>query len=298
MKLNPTYQDALFTKQYDWILIHDFLKTKHISVPRIYKIHPESQCLLLEDCSDFTLQTLCSHELASSYYKSYSKKIHELLLSFLCFEKNSQHLWAQRSFDQTLLEKELSFLFDHRTQDVHPLFSDKELTHLQSESRHLAQSLAAESHYFCHRDFHSRNMLQTPQRSHLYLIDFQDARLGSASYDLISFAFDPYLPASWEERMGFIHHFKRILLPHENLHADFHKSFDRTFLQRCLKIIGSYFYLQTHNPTRHYIKHIPLVLEFMLTFVPFTSLAKTYPFLSHIFPLRMYEARHTFEAKN
>ena len=43
----------------------------------------------------------------------------------------------------------------------------------------------------CHRDYHSRNLM--PHRGVLYIIDFQDARMGPDTYDLASLLRDSYV---------------------------------------------------------------------------------------------------------
>ena len=62
----------------------------------------------------------------------------------------------------------------------------------------LAVSLYLEEYaqYPTHRDLHSRNILILNDRP--FYIDFQDGRLGSQYYDLISLVYDSYLPFSEE----------------------------------------------------------------------------------------------------
>ena len=43
----------------------------------------------------------------------------------------------------------------------------------------------------CHRDYHSRNLMLHEGR--LYMIDFQDARMGPDTYDLVSLLRDSYV---------------------------------------------------------------------------------------------------------
>ncbi len=51
--------------------------------------------------------------------------------------------------------------------------------------------LAAEPRVLCHRDYHSRNLMLHHDR--LYIIDFQDARMGPDTYDLVSLLRDSYV---------------------------------------------------------------------------------------------------------
>ena len=45
---------------------------------------------------------------------------------------------------------------------------------------------------FVHRDFHSRNIMLTPKND-IGIIDFQDARVGAVTYDLVSLLRDVYV---------------------------------------------------------------------------------------------------------
>ena len=43
----------------------------------------------------------------------------------------------------------------------------------------------------CHRDYHSRNLMLRDDQ--LFIIDFQDARMGPDTYDLVSLLRDSYV---------------------------------------------------------------------------------------------------------
>ena len=57
----------------------------------------------------------------------------------------------------------------------------------------------------CHRDYHSRNLMLHAQN--LYIIDFQDARMGPDTYDLASLLRDSYVDLSEETIDTLIHAF-------------------------------------------------------------------------------------------
>ena len=61
-----------------------------------------------------------------------------------------------------------------------------------SEAFHeLSREIASWPRVLCHRDYHSRNLMQHAGR--LYWIDFQDARMGPSTYDLASLLRDAYV---------------------------------------------------------------------------------------------------------
>ena len=56
----------------------------------------------------------------------------------------------------------------------------------------------------CHRDYHSRNLML--HDGSLYIIDFQDARMGPDTYDLVSLLRDSYVdltPQQVDELIAF-----------------------------------------------------------------------------------------------
>src|SRR6187397_2594676 len=65
---------------------------------------------------------------------------------------------------------------------------------LRREFTGIVDSLASEPRVLCHRDYHSRNLML--HHGELYIIDFQDARLGPDTYDLVSLLRDSYVDLS------------------------------------------------------------------------------------------------------
>ena len=62
---------------------------------------------------------------------------------------------------------------------------------LREEFGEMIEELASEPRVLCHRDYHSRNLMYHQER--LYIIDFQDARMGPDTYDLASLLRDAYV---------------------------------------------------------------------------------------------------------
>ena len=65
---------------------------------------------------------------------------------------------------------------------------------LREEWSTIVDELAAEPRVLCHRDYHSRNLML--HDGSLYIIDFQDARMGPDTYDLVSLLRDSYVDLS------------------------------------------------------------------------------------------------------
>ena len=107
---------------------------------------------------------------------------------------------------------------------------------LRQELLTIAEELAAEPRVLCHRDYHSRNLMV--HRNRLVVIDFQDARMGPATYDLVSLLRDCYVDLSQNLVAAMTDCFLEAV-PTERT-ADFGRRFDLMSVQRHLKALGTF----------------------------------------------------------
>jgi aminoglycoside/choline kinase family phosphotransferase len=170
------------------------------------------------------------------------------------------------AFDVDKLLWELEFFTKHYLEGYRgAAIAPAEREALRGEWQRLAEELAAEPRVLCHRDYHSRNLML--HGDELFIIDFQDARLGPDTYDLVSLLRDSYvdLPeATVDELAAYFVALKRQGIdpaPHRAWEADFRGRFDVMALQRNLKALGT-FGFQTgvrRNPV--YIQYIPRTIR-------------------------------------
>ena len=217
MLLGDSDRQKLRENRYDWVHIQKDLADSQFRVPAIQGILPEKGALIIEDLGNTSLQAL--HEAkdknATELYRQSFKMLGGLI------QLNPQGtIWSQRAFDLDKLHSELMFLNQHLLEPFNLVSSQEKELFIQ-ETKNLAESISHSSKYFCHRDFHSRNLMVLPNGS-LGIIDFQDARLGPATYDLVSLVFDSYVDLSKEIRLGFIKEAINILskgAPNEDLES-------------------------------------------------------------------------------
>jgi len=163
---------------------------------------------------------------------------------FLRFEMDLMQEWY--------LEKHLGLSLD-----------ETQLTTLSSALETItSEVLAQPQEVFVHRDYHSRNLM-FGCTDDLVVIDFQDARVGAVTYDLVSLLRDVYveLDPYDVERMAL--HFRDI----KGLDVDdetFMRWFDFMGLQRHIKILGIFARLAIRDGKEGYIKDIPLTLKYVL----------------------------------
>jgi len=177
-----------------------FLRKNNITVPEFYDIDPKSGCLLMEDCGNELLQERIQNVPKERLF--WLKKAAQILghLHGSTHPTPKSLPGARESFDQEKFSSELFFTEKHLVKNFLNLegFNQKahdgviEFCDRLSRIRPLV---------FSHRDYHTRNFLVHKQK--LYLIDFQDARMGPMGppqYDLASLIYDAYIPLSEEER--------------------------------------------------------------------------------------------------
>jgi aminoglycoside/choline kinase family phosphotransferase len=129
----------------------------------------------------------------------------------------------------------------------------------------LAQSALTQPAVFVHRDYHSRNLLVSPD-DNPGILDFQDAVWGPVTYDPVSLLKDCYVawPAS-RVRDWALGHREQLLargFPLNAGEAQFIEWFDLAGLQRHIKVLGIFARLFYRDGKSQYLKDLPRVLRY------------------------------------
>ena len=133
---------------------------------------------------------------------------------------------------------------------------------LRAELALLVELLASEPRVLCHRDYHSRNLML--HNSRLYIIDFQDARMGPDTYDLVSLLRDAYVDLAENTVDELIAYFLALKGSSGGDEA-FRRRFDIMALQRNLKALGTFGYQTTSRRNPVYIQYMPRTLRYVRT---------------------------------
>ena len=123
---------------------------------------------------------------------------------------------------------------------------------------------SAEPRVLCHRDYHSRNLMLNDGQ--LYMIDFQDARMGPDTYDLVSLLRDSYVDLTDQTVEDLIAYFLALKGTPED--PDFRRRFNVMALQRNLKALGTFGYQTTARRNPVYIQYIPRTLRYVRRNLP------------------------------
>jgi N-acetylmuramate 1-kinase len=247
-----------------FINVAQLLQQMRLPVPAVVG-HSESLGILaLQDLGDVTLQahlgagTLTEH---ASLYRQAVAFIDVMQRRGRDFE-SANHAPYRIAFDVEKLTWELDYFVRHFLEGYRgAVLSAAERSALAAEWAAIAQELAAEPRVLCHRDYHSRNLMV--HEGQLYIIDFQDARLGPDTYDLVSLLRDSYVDISDRELDELIAYFAALRDIADAM--EFRRRFDLMAVQRNLKALGTFGYQTITRQNPVYIQYIPRTLQYART---------------------------------
>ncbi len=182
------------------------------------------------------------------------------------FELNS--IASQLKFDEEKLLWELNFFKTHYFETLRKRkLLPKEDADLNAEFTELAQELSTRATVLCHRDFHAANLM-IDSSNKLRIIDHQDARIGTASYDLVSLLLDRVLDAPeqiWldEKKRYFLSQRQKLGLEMIDIEK-FDYEFELQTIQRCLKAIGTFSFQSINRSKIYFIPFIVPTFQIVL----------------------------------
>src|SRR3954471_4168266 len=248
--------------------VSELFQLMPLPVPGIIGHSDELGILALQDLGDVTLQAHLGAAAPGEHAALYRQAV--ALIELL--QRRGAELQADRfppyriAFDVEKLTWELEFFVKHFVQGYRGIALDgAERAALAEEWHSIVSELAAERRVLCHRDYHSRNLMLRDGR--LYIIDFQDARLGPDTYDLVSLLRDSYVDIADRELDELIAYYLA-LRQKEGMAIDaeeFRRRFDLMALQRNLKALGTFGYQTMTRANPVYIQYMPRTLRYVRT---------------------------------
>jgi hypothetical protein len=261
------YPQAFDVEQLPFANVASLMAAMPVPVPAILGHSNELGILALEDLGDVTLQA----HLGAATRADHAALYRQAVTLIARMQQRGRDLASDRylpygiAFDVEKLSWELQFFVKHfleayRGAALTPAGREA----LGVELLRIAEELAAEPRVFCHRDYHSRNLML--HAGQLYIIDFQDARMGPDTYDLVSLLRDSYvdLPAQTvDELIAYFLAMKSGVRADSEEADDFRRRFDVMALQRNLKALGTFGYQTTARRNPVYIQYIPRTLKYV-----------------------------------
>jgi aminoglycoside/choline kinase family phosphotransferase len=239
-----------------------------LPVPGILGHSDDLGILALQDLGDVTLQAHLGASSPMEHAALYRQAVSlvELLQRRGAGLASDAYFPYKIAFDVDKLTWELEFFTKHFIGGYRGVaLSDGERSALAAEWATIANELASEPRVLCHRDYHSRNLMLHDDS--LHIIDFQDARMGPDTYDLVSLLRDSYVDLTDRELDELIAYFLA-LKKNDGSDTDddeFRRRFDLMALQRNLKALGTFGYQTITRGNPVYIQYMPRTLRYART---------------------------------
>ncbi|MEO6392460.1 MAG: phosphotransferase [Pyrinomonadaceae bacterium] len=219
-----------------------------LPVPQVYGSDGNAGVIVQEDLGDHQLREVlqtATDEQSDQYHERAIQLIAEIQAATQrSTDMNS--IAARLAFDEAKLAWELGFFLEHYfVSHRGEKLSHGEAAELKVELNDIASELAARPRVLCHRDYHTSNLM-VDAAGVVRIIDHQDARMGPASYDLVSLLLDrrlslPSLAQVRAYRLLFLDH--RVERGLSRIDPDeFALEFRLMAVQRCLKAVGTFSY--------------------------------------------------------
>jgi N-acetylmuramate 1-kinase len=219
-----------------------------IPVPEIYAVDGNAGIIVQEDLGDRQLFHIYENE-SDEQCDEYKERAIALIAKIQNATERAyetQSISSRLAFDEAKLSWELDFFFDHYFGSLRgETLRHAEIAELKAELNDVAAELAAVPRVLCHRDYHASNLM-IDNRKRIRIVDHQDARMGPASYDLVSFLLDrqscpPSLAELRAHRLFFLEERRLIGLGAIDP-DDFALEFRLMTIQRGLKATGTFSY--------------------------------------------------------
>jgi aminoglycoside/choline kinase family phosphotransferase len=255
---------APFTfEELSFVNVARLLEQMPVPVPRVLGHAEDLGVLALQDLGDVTLQAHLGAATPAEHAALYRQAVALIatLQRYGAELTSPKYLPYGIAFDVEKLTWEMDFFTKHFLEAYRGVtLSGAQRQALKDELATIIDELAGEPRVLCHRDYHSRNLML--HESRLYMIDFQDARMGPDTYDLVSLLRDSYvdLPESTVDELIAYFLALRGLTGAE---PEFRARFDVMALQRNLKALGTFGYQTTARRNPVYIQYIPRTLKYV-----------------------------------
>jgi N-acetylmuramate 1-kinase len=244
-----------------------FLSRHNLPVPRLLYDGRDEGVLLLEDLGDVTLLDYAGPLAEPEREAVYATAVDELVKLQIAGQaelQGSDCIAYRRRFDGDLLYWEFHHFLEYAIEKKGIVLAAGDRVRLDTAFRRLSDRIAGMAPILVHRDYHSRNLMFSRQR--LFLIDFQDALMGPAAYDLASLLRDSYITVGEAVVDRLVERYRMAARDAGigKWSADeFREMFDLVSVQRNLKAAGRFDYIDQVKGNPKFLADIPRTLGYV-----------------------------------
>jgi N-acetylmuramate 1-kinase len=258
--------DVALKQAQAFVDIQGFIVDSRLRAPRIYG-DPLSQLpkrlMLLEDLGDETFDARLLRAPRAQWDAHYRVAIENLaqLHHAAAEAKPSRCIALRRHFDSALLRWELDHFREWGLEALHAPLSAADRTELDQHFDALTASIVALPQGFVHRDYQSRNLMWA-EDGQLAIIDFQDAFIGPAPYDLVALLCDSYVAVDAPLQAAMLSHYAERRGMSAQQHEELVRGFRLIAVQRKLKDAGRFIFIDRVRKNPSFVGYYPASLEY------------------------------------
>ncbi|HKP56231.1 MAG TPA: phosphotransferase [Polyangiales bacterium] len=225
--------------------VRSYLQTIGIPVPEYHGSSFERGQLLLEDLGDLTFEARLRRDGPESLPAAYAHAVDQLADLHARAEPPQPAaacIAFRRRYDAALLRSELDHFREWGLEAPRGVLPPEVRAELDAHFDALTAAIVALPDGFVHRDYQSRNLMWTaPQR--LVVIDFQDAFIGPAPYDLVALLCDSYVTLDYPRQRSLLERYAARRHFDAAQRSQLLHGFDLITLQRKLKDAGRFVFI-------------------------------------------------------
>jgi aminoglycoside/choline kinase family phosphotransferase len=241
-----------------YVRIASLLRTAGVNAPEVLAGDLDRGLLLVADLGERTYLAALDPVSAP---RLYSDAI-DALIRWQCATRDGE----LPAYDETLLTRELNLFPDwYVAKHLGATLTAAQKETLASAFRLILANNLAQPRAFVHRDYHSRNLMDTDPNPGV--LDFQDAVTGPITYDLVSLLRDAYI--AWDEErqidwaVRYWERARKAGLPVGDDFAAFWRDFEWMGVQRQLKVLGIFARLFHRDGKAAYVGDMPRVMAYL-----------------------------------
>ena len=254
MDAPPSHEDCM-----PFLHVARLFRAAGANTPEILGENLADGFLLLSDFGDTTYLAALDEENASRLYLDANAALIRI--------QSASRPDELPPYDAELLLREMRLFPDwYLARHLDIRLSSEQMNRLEATFDRILANNLAQPRVYVHRDWHSRNLMLTPD-DNPGVLDFQDAVYGPITYDLASIYKDAYI--RWDEERvldWLVRYWEAARKQGLPVHADFgefYRDFEWMGAQRHIKVLGIFARLCHRDGKTGDLKDMPLVMDYL-----------------------------------
>lgn len=275
----PSWKGGYGGDPLSWLGMQRALEAIGLRVPKVHVVDEAHARIWTEDFGDAFLHAGLPAEgldmrdpRCEKIMRLYEDSLDMLIQAQYPERAPPAHPAQKLAFDYEKLQFEMDFFLTHFMEGLMEFSAWRETpagAAVRQDMQQLCHDLAARERVLCHRDYHVRNIMV--HRGEACWIDFQDARMGPHTYDVVSIVRDSYVHITRETRAYLFQYYldklnvrrtQRGLPPMDR--TDYTRELLMMGLQRNVKALGSFAYLCRVKGKPNYLQYVIPTLDTLL----------------------------------